>query len=49
MTPLIVYKRTEEKELTHPKNLLQHPFFRNIYGQKRKNLASSEDTSTNLL
>ena len=28
--PLTVYKRTDEKELIHTKNLLQHPFFRNI-------------------
>jgi hypothetical protein len=30
-----VYNRTGEKEHIHPKNPLQHPSFRNIYGQKR--------------
>jgi hypothetical protein len=26
--------QTDEKELIHPKYLMQHPFFKNIYGQK---------------
>jgi hypothetical protein len=36
MPPLTVYKRTDEKEYIHTKNLLQHPFFRNIYGKKKE-------------
>jgi hypothetical protein len=38
---------TEERELVHPGSLLHHPFFRSIYGKKKKeNEAYSEEAIT---